>query len=153
MNQKLYKREGRRFVQVDIPTICDNSGKYYQKDGTFSWVRTEDSIGLCIMSTPKEHVVMHLKSICRGTFDVIEHMASKTFNNTGELPQLHEAIIALIKFRTKLNINIWEYIWAINQTTAKPTIVAANQFGHIDAVPIFNTSCIAGLRQIKRIPQ
>ena len=149
MNQKLYKREGRRFVQVDIPTICDNSGKYYQKDGTFSSVRTEDSIGLCIMSTPSEHVVMHLKTVCKGTFDVIEHMASKTFNNTGEIPQLYELMIALIKFRILLNIDYWENIWAINPKT----IVFADVYDLAHHNPALRASCIAGLRPIKRIPQ
>ena len=43
---KLYKREGRRFVEIQNAV-----GMYYQKDGTFQKERNENSIGVCVIQT------------------------------------------------------------------------------------------------------
>jgi len=53
---KLYKRDGRRFVQIE-----DHLGMFYQEDRTFTKEKTEKSIGLCIISDFKKDVVMELE--------------------------------------------------------------------------------------------
>lgn len=45
---KLYKRDGRRFVEIQ-----DVTGMFYQKDGTFQEKRDENSIGICVLQTYK----------------------------------------------------------------------------------------------------
>ena len=146
----LYKREGRRFVKT---TICDNAGKYYQKDGSFVEKCTKDSIGLCIMSTTKEHVVMSLKTFYRGNFEYINTKLKNEFNGNAELPKLHELITALILFRKQLNVYYYEDIWAINQ------VASATHAANADCASItyYGTTSgarfIAGLRSIVRIPQ
>lgn len=45
---KLYKRDGRRFVEIQNVT-----GMFYQKDGTFQEKRDENSIGICVLQTYK----------------------------------------------------------------------------------------------------
>ena len=49
---KLYKREGRRFVEVS-----DCTGMYYNKDGTFSKERTPNSVAKCVLQTPTYRLV------------------------------------------------------------------------------------------------
>lgn len=60
---KLYKRDGRRFVQIE-----DHLGMFYQEDGTFTKEKTEKSVGLCIISDFKKDVVMELEDK-RCTYD------------------------------------------------------------------------------------
>ena len=146
----LYKREGRRFVKT---TICDNAGKYYQKDGSFVEERTNDSIGLCIMSTTKEHVVMSLKTFYRGNFEYINTKLKNEFNGNAELPKLHELITALILFREQLKIYHHEDIWAINQVTSAAYAVYAGNNGFANGSIESNVGYIAGLRSIVRIQQ
>lgn len=87
---KLYKRDGRRFVE-----IVNNEGKYYQKDGTFSNVRTPDSIGLCIISNIKEHVIIALDC------DEVEQDGKYALDDC--IPSITELSIAYLKFRNKIN--------------------------------------------------
>lgn len=43
---KLYKRDGRRFVEVQ-----DVTGMFFQKDGSFARTRNKDTIGICVLQT------------------------------------------------------------------------------------------------------
>lgn len=86
---KLYKRDGRRFVE-----IVNNEGKYYQEDGTFSDVRTPDSIGLCIISNQKEHVIMALDC------DEMEQDGEGALDEC--IPSITELSTAYLKFRDKI---------------------------------------------------
>lgn len=86
---KLYKRDGRRFVE-----IVNNEGKYYQKDGTFSDMRTLDSIGLCIISNMKEHVVIALSC------DEAEQDGRYALDDC--IPSITELSTAYLKFRDKI---------------------------------------------------
>lgn len=53
---KLYKRDGRRFVEIQ-----DVTGMFYQKDGTFQEKRDENSIGICMLQTCKVRKVALFK--------------------------------------------------------------------------------------------
>ena len=86
---KLYKRDGRRFVE-----IANNEGKYYQQDGTFSDIRTLDSIGLCIISNQKEHIIMALSC------DEVEQDGEYALDDC--IPSIVELSIAYLKFRNKI---------------------------------------------------
>ena len=146
----LYKREGRRFVKT---TICDNAGKYYQKDGSFVEKCTKDSIGLCIMSTTKEHVVMSLKTFYRGNFEYINTKLKNEFNGNAELPKLQELMIALILFKEELNIGDWENIWNTEPMTSEPYIAHAYPKGGVGYSPDVEACRFALLRSIVRIQQ
>lgn len=148
----LYKREGRRFVKT---TICDNTGEYYQKDGSFVEERTEDSIGLCIMSTTKEHVVMSLGNYLgyKFSFKDAKLKATSIFGGKGEIPKLQELMTALILFRKELNIDVWEEIWSVESITSTPCAAYANVDGGANGITAPSAGCVAGLRPIVRIPQ
>lgn len=125
MVEKYYKREGRRFVQVELPQspviTTNNAGKYYQSDGTFVNERNKDSIGLCIISTNAGHVIMTLED-CPGNYtheEAIEEV-KRYFNGKGEIPNMLELIIAFFAYKEKLNLTMFKpYISAsINSTEA-----------------------------------
>lgn len=59
--KQYYVRDGRRFVKANSPQVVDQSGKYYQTDGTFSSEKNKNSIGFCIQTTIIGHDVMLLK--------------------------------------------------------------------------------------------
>lgn len=112
MEEKYYKREGRRFVQVELPqspTITtNNAGKYYQSDGTFVNKRTKDSIGLCIISLNTGHVVMALKD-CAGKYthnEAVEEV-KKHFNGKGEIPDVNEILEAIISYKKELGLEYY----------------------------------------------
>lgn len=77
---KLYKREGRRFVEVP-----DYTGMYYNKDGTFSKECTSNSIAKCVLQTPTYRLV-HALDVINGVnwYDAKEQC--KTFLGCGYLP-------------------------------------------------------------------
>ncbi len=110
--EKYYKREGRRFVQVELlqtPTITtNNAGKYYQSDGTFVNERTKDSIGLCIISLSTGHVVMALED-CAGeyTHDEAIDEVKKHFNGKGEIPEVNEMLTAMISYKKALGLEYY----------------------------------------------
>lgn len=112
MKTKYYKREGRRFVQVEppqMPTITtNNAGKYYQSDGTFVNKRTKDSIGLCIISLNTGHVVMALKD-CAGKYTHCEAVeeVKKHFNGKGEIPDVNEMLEAIISYKKELSLEYY----------------------------------------------
>lgn len=148
----LYKREGRRFVKT---TVCDNIGKYYQKDGSFVEERTKDSIGLCIISTPKEHVVMSLTNYLEyeSKFGHAELKAALMFDGKGEIPKLQELMIALILFKEELNIDDWKNIWNTEPMTSEPYIAHAYPGGGVGYGAVVEACRYAWLRPIVRIPQ
>lgn len=86
MNEELYRREGRRFV--------NNVGKYYQEDGSFVDECTPKSIGLCISSNNKEHTVMTLKD------EFVRNYEARM----KPLPTFDEMFIAFLKFEEELNL-------------------------------------------------
>ena len=94
---KLYKRDGERFVEID-----NNEGKYYQKDGTFSDIRTLDSIGLCIISNQKEHVIMALDC------DEVEQCGEGALDDC--IPSTIELSIAYLKFSDKIEFKPGFYL-------------------------------------------
>ena len=81
---KLYKREGRRFVEVP-----DCTGMYYNEDGTFSKERMSNSVAKCVLQTPTYRLVHALDTICNiNWYDAKERC--KTFLNCGYLPSRSE---------------------------------------------------------------
>lgn len=109
---KLYKREGRRFVACEL---IDNTGKYYQSDGTFSDYKTEASIGLCISSSVTEDIVMYLKD---GEFE------------TGVIPTSTIMIKALLEFRQELNLSSYVYYKCINPADSTSYAAFAHYTGY-----------------------
>ena len=101
MNEKLYRREGRRFVPIDpqIPKpFVNNVGKYYQEDGSFVDQCTPKSIGLCILSNENEHIIMTLKG------EYVDNYKSYI----KRLPTIDEMFIAFFKFKKELNLKEFE---------------------------------------------
>ena len=94
---KLYKREGRRFVACKL---IDNTGKYYQLDGTFSDYKTEESIGLCISSSVTEDIVMYLKD------------GESKF--LGVIPTSTIMLKALLEYSQELNLSYYRYYKCIS---------------------------------------
>ncbi len=77
---KLYKREGRRFVEV-----LDCTGMYYNEDGTFSKECTPNSIAKCVLQTPTYRLVHALDLIPNiNWYDAKEKC--KAFLDCGYLP-------------------------------------------------------------------
>lgn len=77
---KLYKREGRRFVEVP-----DYTGMYYNEDDTFSKERMSNSIAKCVLQTPAYRLVHALDLIPNiNWYDAKEKC--KTFLDCGYLP-------------------------------------------------------------------
>lgn len=94
---ELYKKDGKRFVE-----IVNNEGKYYQEDGTFSDIRTPDSIGLCIISNMKEHVIMALDC------DEVEQYGEGALDDC--IPSTVELSIAYLKFSDKIEFKPGYYL-------------------------------------------
>lgn len=55
---KLYKRDGRRFVEVQNAT-----GMFFQKDGSFTRTRNKDTIGVCVLQTASVRKVALLEPL------------------------------------------------------------------------------------------
>lgn len=68
---KYYKRDGRRFVQIE-----DLYGMYANRDGSFSTVRLPDSYGVVVIHNFKEIVIAHLEVIP----DVACYIAVEAYN-------------------------------------------------------------------------
>ena len=68
---KYYKRDGRKFVQIE-----DLYGMYANRDGSFSTVRLSDSYGVVVIHNFKEIVIAHLEVIP----DVAGVIAIKKYN-------------------------------------------------------------------------
>ena len=97
METKLYKAVEGEFLE-----IVNNEGKYYQEDGTFSDIRTQDSIGLCIISNQKEHVIMALDC------DEVEQEGDGTLDDC--IPSIIELSIAYLKFKDKIEFKPGYYL-------------------------------------------
>jgi len=131
---KLYKREGRRFVACEL---VDNTGKYYQSDGTFSDYKTEASIGLCILSSVTEDIVMYLKD---GEFEL------------GIIPTSTIMIKALLEFRQKLNLSYYTYYKCIHPVNSATGAAYAYNYGGARLLPASGAACVAALtRQIIKV--
>lgn len=111
---KLYKREGRRFVACEL---VDNTGKYYQLDGTFSNCKTEESVGLCILSTVSEDIVIYLKD---GEFKL------------GVIPTAAIMLKALLEFRQELNLSSYTFYVCTNPAGDSTLIASAGDNGYVD---------------------
>lgn len=118
MEEKYYKREGRRFVPVELPQTLkiatNNVGKYYQNDGTFAAERNKDSIGFCILSSPTQHVVMALTD-CDGigTHSKAVKKVKNHFNGKGRIPTIDEMLEAFTNFWKQLNLKNYVYYRAV----------------------------------------
>lgn len=147
---KVYKREGRRFVQTTIPQPVDNAGKYYQKDGTFGDIRTKESIGLCIVSYATHHVVMWLDEV-NGIFTPREAIkeAKNYFNGKGEVPQLNDLLKALICYRKELNFTEWKSYRASIASLAAVTY----DYGYGSYATVSGAHFAVALRPIVNIKQ
>lgn len=108
---KLYKREGRKFVAYEL---ADNTGKYYQLDGTFSADKTEASIGLCISSSVTEDIIMYLKD---GEFE-------------GTIPAPTIMLKALLEFKQELNLFSYVYYKCIHPVASATIATFALNYGY-----------------------
>lgn len=106
---KLYKRDGRRFIEVP-----DCTGMYYNKDGTFSKECTPNSIAKCVLQTPTYRLVHALDLIPDiNWYDAKEKC--KAFLDCGYLPSRLELCYVGRKYS---NVYIWSsdeynssYVW------------------------------------------
>lgn len=148
---KLYKREGRRFVAINLE---DNAGKYYQKDGSFTDHKDDNSIGFCIISSIKEDVIISLTDIGTDgrTFTFSE--AKKALLNTSsiftEIPKIHEIIIVLTKYKSQCNVKNYHDYWCENMASA-PYAADAVSYGYASYDPASRASYVAGLRPVLRL--
>lgn len=95
---KLYKREGRRFVEVP-----DYTGMYYNEDGMFSKERTSNSVAKCVLQTTAYRLVHALDLIPDiNWYDAKEKC--KTFLGCGYLPSRLELCYVGRKYS---NVYIW----------------------------------------------
>lgn len=99
---KLYKREGRRFVEVP-----DYTGMYYNEDGTFSKEQTSNSVAKCILQTPSYRLV-HALNVIKGVNWYNAKIQCKTFLGCGYLPSRLELCYIGIEYS-----NV--YLWSIDE--------------------------------------
>lgn len=130
---KLYKREGRRFVACEP---VNNTGKYYQSDGTFSDYKTEASIGLCISSSVTEDIVMYLKD---GEFE-------------GTIPTSTIMLKALLEFRHELSLFPYTYYRCIDPVNSGSYAANADNRGIARAYAASHADYVAAsTRQIIKV--
>lgn len=147
MEEKYYKREGRRFVPVELPqtlTIATNNvGKYYQSDGTFAAERNKDSIGFCILSSPTQHVVMALKD-CESWYDYDEAVkeVKNHFDGKGRIPTTDEMLRAFTNFWKELGLKNCVYYRAVrfrdNNIGKRAVVRCAILYNALSATTIHN---------------
>lgn len=90
---KLYKREGRRFVEVP-----DYRGMYYNNDGTFSKERKSNSIALCVDQSPTDITLCMLRYSKYITWEEAKTFCAE-FINGGYLPEIDELFHAYTQYR------------------------------------------------------
>lgn len=148
---KLYKREGRSFVAINLE---DNAGKYYQKDGSFTDHKDDNSIGFCIISSIKEDVIISLTDIgtdgCTFTFSEAKKALLNTNSVFTEIPKIHEIIIALTKYKSQCNIKSYHDYWCENMASATRA-AGATGFGYAYSHAASLAYCVAGLRPVLRL--
>lgn len=101
MSKQYYVREGRRFVKVDVPSVVDHRGEYYNADGSFSKEKRDDSVGVCIIQSPTECIICGLIEWENVSPDMIISL-SRNFPDwrLGEQEEMH---IAVKFYQTQLN--------------------------------------------------
>ncbi|WP_279148464.1 hypothetical protein [Segatella bryantii] len=150
---KLYKREGRRFVPMQIE---DRTGMFYQKDRTFARYKDENTIGVCILSTIEHDVVMSLYD--SGEFNLtkdkvkskLQKMQGITLLN--EMPTTSEMFIALHKHQKSLNIDTYRKYWCKNDRFDVENIFFAVLYDHRNAhIYVASRIDVAEIRPVMRI--
>ena len=90
---KLYKRKGRRFVEVP-----DYRGMYYNNDGTFSKERKSNSIALCVDQSPTDITLCMLRYSENKTWKEAKIFCAN-FIDGGYLPEIDELLHAYTEYR------------------------------------------------------
>lgn len=90
---KLYKRDGRRFVEVQ-----DVTGMFFQKDGSFTKTKNEDTIGVCVLQTASVRKVVLLETIY-GTWHCCDAICRL---KGAHMPSRAEMYLTLNFFKNKL---------------------------------------------------
>jgi len=90
---KLYKRKGRRFVEVP-----DYRGMYCNDDGTFSKERKSNSIALCVDQSPTDITLCMLRYGENKTWKQAKNFCTK-FIDEGYLPEIDELLHAYAQYR------------------------------------------------------
>lgn len=107
---KLYKREGRRFVEVP-----DRRGMYYNNDGTFSKEKKSNSIAFCVNQSPTDITLCMLRCGENKTW-LGAKIFCANFVDGGYLPEIDELLHAYIQYRFLFpRIGI---IWSSNHNIA-----------------------------------
>lgn len=81
---KHYIRKGRRFVQIE-----DQTGKFYNDDGTFSVERQENSIGVCFKQTQEKRFIVELQV----TEGISWNDAQANATSNRYLPNMEQAVL------------------------------------------------------------
>lgn len=90
---KLYKRDGRRFVEVP-----DRRGMYYNNDGTFSKERKVNSIGFCVNQSPTDITICILIYRKNETWEEAKTFCAELIDG-GYLPKIDELLHAYTLYR------------------------------------------------------
>lgn len=90
---KLYKREGRQFVEVP-----DHRGMYYNNDGTFSKERKSNSIALCVDQSPTDITLCMLRYGRNKTWEEAKIFCADLIDG-GYLPEIDELFHAYMQYR------------------------------------------------------
>ena len=149
---KYYKREGRRFVQINVSRPVNNAGMYYNSNGTFTLEPTDKTIGLCIVSYAHEHVVMSIKTLIHNcAYEHAKEVVESAFDGKGEIPQVQEMLTALALYKNQLQLKSYKIYWCnINYATHAARALGA---GFASYHPASAAAFVAALRPIVRIPQ
>ena len=146
---KLYKREGRKFVPMQIE---DRTGMFYQKDYTFTHHKDENTIGVCILSTIDHEVVMSLCDAGNRLFTRIGALKTQGIIPFDEIPTTSEMFIALHEYRESLDIETSHPYWCKNDRFCNENMFTA--YAGRDGFACFNpasyTYSVGSLRLVKR---
>lgn len=108
---KIYRREGRRFVQIP-----SNLRKYLDKNGSFTVEKTQTSIGYCVLETEEHSIVCALGPLPK---DVNWHdaviYAWNEFNRCGYLPSRAELLMAVDMHPEFFKEIRASWLWTCNQ--------------------------------------
>lgn len=146
---KLYKREGRKFVPLQIE---NRTGMFYQKDYTFAHDKDENTIGVCILSTIEHDVVMSLYDAENRLLTRRDALRTQGIIPFDEIPTTSEMFIALQEHRKSLNIELYHPYWCKNDRFCNENMFAAltGSHGNTSCDPASSAYFVAGLRPVVR---
>lgn len=100
MKTKIYKRSGRRFVE--IPNLV---GMYYNNDDTFTEEKRDDSVGKCVIQNGDVCTICALEEVGRSNwYDAKQILSTQTI---WRLPEIEELVLAQRKLPELFKKDHW----------------------------------------------